>query len=33
MVLGHVSEVAALTGFSSEKTYGRFAGEKIYWPY
>ena len=37
MAVGRINEVAALTGFSYEKMYGRFAGEKIWavltrWP-
>ena len=38
MVIGRINEVAALTGFSFEKMYGRFGGQKILavitrWPY
>ena len=29
MVVGRINEVAALTGFSYEKMYGRFVGQKI----
>ena len=29
MAVGRINEVAALTGFSYEKIYGRFAGKKI----
>ena len=28
MAVGHINEVAALTGFSYKKTYGCFAGKK-----
>ena len=28
MAIGRINEVAALTGFSYEKMYGRFAGQK-----
>ena len=28
MAVGRINEVAALTGFSYEKMYGRFAGQK-----
>ena len=38
MAVGHINEVAALAGFSYEKMYGRFVGQKILavirrWPY
>ena len=29
MAVGRINEVAVLTGFSNEKMYGRFGGEKI----
>ena len=29
MAVGRINEVVALTGFSYEKTYGRFAGKNI----
>ena len=32
MAVGRINEVAALTGFSYEKMYGRFSGQKNHWP-